>query len=327
MIQYTPAALMPIVIHEDSHNKRHDPEEDEIETLMEIKKSAAKDKGKGKMDETESPRKMKQKERAQISKDEEVAQKLQEEVIADEDFVQRLQAGEKCREEDLPMKLVELVNQRKKFFAQQRVEAKRNKPITPTQQKDYMLNYIKNQEGGYSIKQLKSLSFEQLEVQTLERAGQEVLEKPVKRQKIGEASVIVPVEKLVIQPLQVRYPIIDWEVYSEDTRRDDLFKLWDLVKEKFSTTEPTDDKEKELWVELKKLFELDIDDILCKLQRSSIKQTDQDSKVFGSILNTEDLIQKLDDLKVNHKFRGGLLGIRGFYNLMLLVQVCAAAED
>ncbi|GKA31999.1 hypothetical protein Tco_0718366 [Tanacetum coccineum] len=25
--------------------------------------------------------------------------------------------------------------------------------------------------------------------------------------------------------------------------------------------------------------------------------------------------------------RGGLLGIRGFYNLMLLVQVCAAAED
>ncbi|GJV88039.1 hypothetical protein Tco_1531977 [Tanacetum coccineum] len=53
----------------------------------------------------------------------------------------------------------------------------------------------------------------------------------------------------------------------------------------------------------------------------------KESKVFGSILNTEGLIQKLDDLKVNHKFRGGLLGIRGFYNLMLLVQVCAAAED
>ncbi|GKE38309.1 hypothetical protein Tco_1461714, partial [Tanacetum coccineum] len=44
---------------------------------------------------------------------------------------------------------------------------------------------------------------------------------------------------------------------------------------------------------------------------------DQDSKVFGSILNTEGLIQKLDDLKVNHKCRGGLLRIRGFYNLML----------
>ncbi|GJZ78538.1 hypothetical protein Tco_0643375 [Tanacetum coccineum] len=297
------------------------------ETLMEIRKSAAKDKGKAKMDETESLRKMKQKERVQISRDEEVAQKLQEEfdaakrqrmaqvhqaaqgftdsegddvlarVAADEDFVQQLQAGEKCSEEDLPMKLVELVNQRKKFFAQQRAEAKRNKPMTPAQQKDYMSNYIKNQEGGYFIKQLNLLPFEQvkdifettikrvqyfvpmgseLEVQRLKRAGQEVLENP------------------------------------------------DLVKERFSTTEPTNDKEKELWVKLKRLFEPDNDDVLCKLQRSSIKQTDQDSKVFRSILNTEGLIRKLDDLKVNHKFRGGLLGIRGFYNLMLMVQVSTA---
>ncbi|GJW79773.1 hypothetical protein Tco_0143748 [Tanacetum coccineum] len=49
--------------------------------------------------------------------------------------------------------------------------------------------------------------------------------------------------------------------------RDDLVKLWDLVKERFSTTEPTDDKEKELWVELKRLFEPDNDDTLWKLQR------------------------------------------------------------
>ncbi|GJT41143.1 putative reverse transcriptase domain-containing protein [Tanacetum coccineum] len=170
------------------------------ETLIEIRKSAAKAKGKAKMDETESPRKIKQR--------------------------------EQCSEEDLPMKLVELVNQRKKFFAQQRAEAKRNKPMTPAQQKEYMSNYIKNQEGGYSIKQLKSLSFEQ----RLKRAGQEVLEESVKRQKIGEAS------------------------------RDDLVKLWDLVKERFSTTEPANDKEKELWVELKRLFEPYNDDTLWKLQ-------------------------------------------------------------
>ncbi|GJT79678.1 putative ribonuclease H-like domain-containing protein [Tanacetum coccineum] len=71
-----------------------------------------------------------------------------------------------------------------------------------------------------------------------------------KKQKTNEASELV------------KYPIIDWEVYSEDTRRDDLVKLWDLVKERFSTTKPTDDKEKELWVELKRLFELDSDDTL-----------------------------------------------------------------
>ncbi|GKG53884.1 hypothetical protein Tco_0555284, partial [Tanacetum coccineum] len=48
--------------------------------------------------------------------------------------------------------------------------------------------------------------------------------------------------------------------------RNDLEKLWDLVKKRFNTTEPTNDKEKELWVELKILFEPDDDDILWKLQ-------------------------------------------------------------
>ncbi|GJR32395.1 hypothetical protein Tco_1108627 [Tanacetum coccineum] len=82
------------------------------------------------------------------------------------------------------MKLVELVNQRKKFFAQQRAKAKRNKPMTPTQQKNYMSNYIKIQEGGYSIKQLKSLSFKQ----RLKRDGLNLQEESSKRQKTGEGS-------------------------------------------------------------------------------------------------------------------------------------------
>ncbi|GJW14824.1 retrovirus-related pol polyprotein from transposon TNT 1-94 [Tanacetum coccineum] len=47
----------------------------------------------------------------------------------------------------------------------------------------------------------------------------------------------------------------------------------DLVKERFSTTEPTDDKEKELWVELKRLFEPDNDDTLWKLQRDQHKSS------------------------------------------------------
>ncbi|GJT73178.1 hypothetical protein Tco_1032464 [Tanacetum coccineum] len=48
---------------------------------------------------------------------------------------------------------------------------------------------------------------------------------------------------------------------------DDLDKLWSLVKERFSSTDPTDDKERTLWVKLKRLFEPDINDILWKLQR------------------------------------------------------------
>nr|GEU49685.1 putative ribonuclease H-like domain-containing protein [Tanacetum cinerariifolium] len=41
---------------------------------------------------------------------------------------------------------------------------------------------------------------------------------------------------------------------------DDLVMLWSLVKEKFNLTEPTDDKEREIWVELKRLFEPNTDD-------------------------------------------------------------------
>ncbi|GJW35962.1 hypothetical protein Tco_0058882 [Tanacetum coccineum] len=44
--------------------------------------------------------------------------------------------------------------------------------------------------------------------------------------------------------------------------RDDLVKLWDLVRERFSSTEPTDDKERALWFELKRLFEPDADNLL-----------------------------------------------------------------
>ncbi|GJU11914.1 retrovirus-related pol polyprotein from transposon TNT 1-94 [Tanacetum coccineum] len=141
--------------------------------------------------------------------------------------------------------------------------------------------------------------------------------------------MVVPVEEVYVEALQVKYPIIDWEVYSKDTRRywriirvgnhteayqifaemlkkfdrDDLVKLWDLVKERFSTTEPTDDKEKELWVELKRLFEPHNDDTLWKIQRERLSIVKRSSDVHVGWFNSE----KLVDLDDNHKFRGGLL--------------------
>ncbi|GJV75012.1 hypothetical protein Tco_1506596 [Tanacetum coccineum] len=81
--------------------------------------------------------------------------------------------------------------------------------MTHAQQKEYMSTYIKNQEGGYTLKQLKALSFEEvkeifeatmrkvqsfvpmdskLEVQRLKRVGLDVVEEPAKRQRTGEAS-------------------------------------------------------------------------------------------------------------------------------------------
>ncbi|GJZ74102.1 hypothetical protein Tco_0638248 [Tanacetum coccineum] len=194
-------------------------------------------------------------------------------VAADKDFVQQLQAGEKVSDEDLPRKLVELVNQRRKFFTQQRAEAKRNKLMTPTQQKEYMSTYIKNQEGGYTLKQLKALSFEEvkeifeatmrkvqsfvpmdykLEIQRRKRAGQDVIEEPAKRQRTGEASGSVQ-EQTSEEPKAEELVGGHTEAYQtfddmlKKFNRDDLDKLWNLVKEIFRTTKSTEDKARELW--------------------------------------------------------------------------------
>ncbi|GJY45233.1 hypothetical protein Tco_0434296 [Tanacetum coccineum] len=130
----------------------------------------------------------------------------------------------------------------------------RNIPMTQAQQRNYMMNYIKHM-GSHTLQQLKRYSFNELK---------ELFETTMKN-----VNTLVPMEtedRGRASELAVKYPIIDWEVYSEDTRR--YWKIIrDLVKERFSTTEPTNDKEKELWVELKRLFEPDSDDTLWKLQR------------------------------------------------------------
>ncbi|GKE32868.1 hypothetical protein Tco_1452190 [Tanacetum coccineum] len=113
------------------------------------------------------------------------------------------------------------------------------------------------------------------------------------QEELQQLMIIVPEEGVNIKALQTKYPIIDWEVYIEDSRiywkiirvgnhtevyqvfedilktfdRDDLVKLWSLVQERFNSTEPTKDKEIEIWVELKRLFEPDVDDELWKSQK------------------------------------------------------------
>ncbi|GKC97009.1 hypothetical protein Tco_1162451, partial [Tanacetum coccineum] len=144
--------------------------------------------------------------------------------------------------------LVEIIAERKRFFAAQRAGQIRNKPPTRTQLRSKMFTYLKNM-GRFTYNQLKNKSLE--EIQMLYEKEQKwindfvTMDSELEVQRLKRA-VVAPVEEVYVEALHVKYPIIDWEVYSEDTRRNDMVKLWDLVKERFSTTEPTDDKEKEL---------------------------------------------------------------------------------
>ncbi|GJT69496.1 hypothetical protein Tco_1028782 [Tanacetum coccineum] len=201
----------------------------------------------------------------------------------------------------------------------QKAEAKRNKPMTQAQQRNYMINYIKHM-GSHTLQQLKRYSFDELkelfettmknvntfvsmetedkggaselavgssqatiidfaEVGSSKRAAEAVLdhegsksqkanvasgsiqeqpEEELSQEDLQQMMMIVLVEEVYVEALQDMLKIID---------RDDLVMLWNLVKERFSLIEPTDDKERALWVELKRLFKPNTDDTLWKLQR------------------------------------------------------------
>nr|GEW86431.1 hypothetical protein [Tanacetum cinerariifolium] len=88
-------------------------------------------------------------------------------------------------------------------------------------------------------------------------------ENELSQEDLQQMMMVVPVKEVYVEALYVKYPIIDWEVYTEESR-----KYWKIIRvERFSSTEATDDKERTLWVELKRLFEPDTDDTLWKLQR------------------------------------------------------------
>nr|GEW59895.1 hypothetical protein [Tanacetum cinerariifolium] len=57
---------------------------------------------------------------------------------------------------------------------------------------------------------------------------------------------IVPVSEFKVEALQVKYPIIDWEIHTEGFDREDTVALWNLVKEKFSPAVSSEDNEKAL---------------------------------------------------------------------------------
>ncbi|GKB40600.1 hypothetical protein Tco_0885542 [Tanacetum coccineum] len=150
-----------------------------------------KDKGKAKMIEPEKPLKKKD----QILVDEEIAQRLQEELQAeleeeerlarqkeeednliswdntqammeaDYELAQRLQAeeqGELTIEERSKL-FVELMDKRKKHFAKLRAEEIRRKPPTKAQKRNQMCTYLKNM-ANYKHSQLKNKSFEEIQM-------------------------------------------------------------------------------------------------------------------------------------------------------------------
>ncbi|GJU12233.1 hypothetical protein Tco_1134629 [Tanacetum coccineum] len=67
--------------------------------------------------------------------------------------------------EDYAKKMVELIEKRRREIREQKLKAKKNKPMTQAEQRNYMMNYVRSQSHGWTIPQLKKLSFEELKIQ------------------------------------------------------------------------------------------------------------------------------------------------------------------
>ncbi|GJV49347.1 hypothetical protein Tco_1439559 [Tanacetum coccineum] len=117
--------------------------------------------------------------RAKLEANTEVVKSLQGESISNDDFAKRM---------------VEMINKKKKFYAEQKAKAKRSKPMTQAQQREYMSTFIKNQ-SSWKLSQLKKLSFEELKTKfeklmpmeteaRVKRHGLQLEQETSKKQKI-----------------------------------------------------------------------------------------------------------------------------------------------
>nr|GEY22410.1 retrovirus-related Pol polyprotein from transposon TNT 1-94 [Tanacetum cinerariifolium] len=240
-------------------------------------------KGKEKMVETHTPKKKK---RLQEQIDIEFARELEEELereaqrmnaqIARDEEIANIHAEEELQQmiEDHHSKILQ-------YQAQQR------KTRTKKQKRDLYMAVIRN-NLGWKVKDFKGMSFEEVEAKfkTVWEQIEEEVPEEVKSsdefpgEKIKELIRLVPIEEVYIEALQVKHPIIDWKVHIEGQKsywkitrlggssasyqffvdmlkqidREDLNQLWALVKETLSVRPATDEKEMELWVELKRLY-------------------------------------------------------------------------
>nr|GEU85004.1 hypothetical protein [Tanacetum cinerariifolium] len=208
---------------------------------------------------------------------EQMAQRLHDEEV------ERATAKEKKEKEDL---------ERAKVLQQQYEDKEENIDWNIKNMVGYKMEHFR----GMTYDRVRSIfEREYKKLQTLFKPDKDV-EEPTKKRVAEETLLQESFKKLKVVEVSEAYQ--SFEDMPKGFNKQDLVALWRLVKEKFSSAVPNVDKEKALWVELKRLFEPDVDDVLWKLQRVvtlmlSVKlQVDEDYKM------ARDLVMKIS-MKAN----------------------------
>nr|GEW42244.1 hypothetical protein [Tanacetum cinerariifolium] len=126
-------------------------------------------------------------------------------------------------------------------------QSQHRRPMTKKQKKEYYMAMIKN-NLGWKVKDFKGMTFEEIEAKF--------------------AEVWKQVENFIPMGSKEETKRLKRKDLLKQLDREDLNQLWELVKEYLSIRSAISDKEMELWVELKKMYEPDPKDQLWTLTQN-----------------------------------------------------------
>nr|GEV51190.1 hypothetical protein [Tanacetum cinerariifolium] len=181
-----------------------------------------------------------------------------EQVVAD------LSIGEKI---ELRSELVKYQDHRTKIL---KYQAYQSKPLSKKEQREFYMVVLRS-HAGWKTKHFRGMTLEQIKEKFISvwKQLEDCVPMSSKEEDVSEEELKgmmqqVPLEEVYVKALLGGHTTV-YQFFVDMLKQfdsEDLHQLWTLVKETFSIRQATKDKEKELWVELKRLFEPDFEDQL-----------------------------------------------------------------
>ncbi|GJR60507.1 hypothetical protein Tco_1502669 [Tanacetum coccineum] len=173
--------------------------------------------------------------------------------------------GENVPSDDFAKRMVDMINQKKKYYAEQKAKAKRDKPMTQAQQRDYMCTFIKNQ-SSWKMAQLKKLTFEELKSSTKQKTVG-IKDVPVTEEKVDVEKKEEPIKRTGKRKKQIARKGTVIQPMLKDISRDNLTELYKLVMQKYGTNRLEEEYERVFWGDLKTMFDPPLTDIYMLSER------------------------------------------------------------
>nr|GEX45463.1 hypothetical protein [Tanacetum cinerariifolium] len=223
---------------------------------------SAKEKGKEKMVESDTPKKK----RLQEQIDVQVAREMEEEMARedqrmDEQIARDAEIARIHAKEELKM-MIDGLDRSNEVIAKHLQEYEQSEAELTIGEKIELINELQiedfvpmaSKEEGERVKR-KGLKLEQGSTKRMKTS------EDVSVEDIKEKMQLVPMEEII--RLGGHTSVYQFFVdMLKQIDKEDLNQLWALVKETLNIKQASSDKEKELWVELKRMFEPDFEDQL-----------------------------------------------------------------